>query len=156
MYVRPLVRAHRPGPNRTERRQRAEQRVRQPVQGRPEVELDRVRRFYVLLEARDETGGAPAEALGALVDGVSREVALLEAWVATRAWSERTDGETIRRTLDLLRNFSRLGLLDLGSLGLEARPTLVAWLSLEHRWCYAAAGTDRAAFQVAVGRTGAR
>lgn len=87
---------------------------------------------------------------------VRAEVETLEALVLERSPGERKNGASIRRALELLRRFGRASCLDLSVIEEPLRPLLVTWLALEHRWCYAAAGTDRRSFKRATGRTGAR
>ena len=99
---------------------------------------------------------APEVGLDGLCAELTVEVELLEAWAARRPLREQTGGATIRRTLELLRRFGRLSAMDFSNVPVEDRDTLIKVLALEHRWCYAAAGTTRSAFKEATGRTGAR
>jgi hypothetical protein len=140
---------------RGERRRRAKERVRGDLAGRPPIDLERAAPMQAILQ-RNRLLGPDAGPLERLVTEVSEEVKGLEAWAAKRPRQERESGPTIRRALELLRGFGRMSALDFSSIPEEGRPLLVTWLALEHRWCYAAAGTDRAAFKRATGRTGAR
>lgn len=87
---------------------------------------------------------------------VRAEVEALEAWAESRPKTQQKDGGAIRQALDFLRTFGHLSTLDFSSIPEEERMDLVTLLALEHRWCYAAAGTTRDAFKGAIGRTGAR
>lgn len=87
---------------------------------------------------------------------VTAEVQKLEHWAEGQCPQHQRSGATIRHALELLRHFSLLTTLDFSVLPVEVRPGLVRLLALEHRWCYAAAGTTRAAFKEQTGRTGAR
>lgn len=80
----------------------------------------------------------------------------LERRARARSESDRRSGATIRRTLELLRSYSRLLASDLSRIPEDRREPLLAILKLEHRYCYAAGGTTREDFEAAVGRTGAR
>jgi hypothetical protein len=84
------------------------------------------------------------------------EVEALEDWAESRPRGEQRDNPTIRQALDFLRRFGHLSTLDFSSIPEEERSDLIDLLALEHRWCYAAAGTTRDAFKIAIGRTGAR
>jgi|GEM_PF-2513267 len=86
----------------------------------------------------------------------TQEVEELEAWVQTLPPCEPKSGPVIRQALDFLRGFGRLTALNFSAVPLQDRGFLVQWLAVEHRWCYAAAGTNRASFKQAAGRTGAR
>lgn len=94
--------------------------------------------------------------LAARLNVVEHEVEVLEAWAQTRAVDHQRSGATVRQALELLRHFSLMTTLDFSVLPDEVRPRLVQLLALEHRWCYAAAGTTRDAFKAETGRTGAR
>lgn len=94
--------------------------------------------------------------LSAHLQDVQREVEALEAWVVARSPAKQRAGATVRRALELLRHFSMLTTMDFSVIPDEIRPRLVHLLALEHRWCYAAAGTTRDAFKIETGRTGAR
>lgn len=87
---------------------------------------------------------------------LTRELEALERWAEQRSEADRMDGATIRRALAYLRRLGRLSAGPLPELPPEERSRLVRLLSLEHRWCYAAAGTNRSCFERAIGRTGAR
>ncbi len=84
------------------------------------------------------------------------EVAGLEAWAEGLEPKTRRGGPAIRQALEFLRTFGRITALDFSSIPDEERSDLVGLLALEHRWCYAAAGTSRELFKAAIGRTGAR
>ncbi len=130
----------------------AKERRERPVHGRPATSLDRLGAARAVL--RTTTAGSSFVALGAEVE---RELERLEPWAAGRSPEERASGPTIRLALELLRRYGQLLALDYGDLSDdEHRAAVVAWLALEHRWCYAAAGTDRESFKRATGRFGAR
>lgn len=154
IYATPL-RSSASRKSRNERRERARARVNGGLEGRPELCLDRQGPMQAFLRTTRRVG-FELEPLKAHVERVRAEVASLERWAAARAPAARADGPTTRRALELFRGFGRLAVLDYSLLPDEARPLIVTWLALEHRWCYAAAGTDREAFKRATGRTGAR
>ncbi len=135
---------------RCSRRARARARVVSLDQPGPTLRLDRVTPIRRAVEA------APEQGLDEFVDRLEAEVSALEAWAEARPRPAQRDGGTIRRTLELLRRFGRLSAMDFSNVPVEDRPALVKVLALEHRWCYAAAGTTRAAFKDSTGRTGAR
>lgn len=93
-------------------------------------------------------------ALARYVNFVQAEVEALE--MSAQAMTDRQAGPTIRRALALLRTFGHLTTLNFSSVPEEERGELVRLLALEHRFCYAAAGTTREDFKAATGRTGAR
>lgn len=137
------------------RRRRARERVLGEPPGRPPLRLERARAMQDILQ-RNRLVGPDAGPLRPLVEAVEAEVEALETWASGRTRSEREEGPAIRAALELLRGFGRLSTLDFSTVPEEGRALLVRWLALEHRWCYAAAGTDRAAFKRTTGRTGAR
>ena len=114
--------------------------------------LERVLRAYREGQVDAETPCPLAQRLRV----VKGEVRALEAWARTRRPDVQRSGATVRRALELLRHFSMMTTLDFSVLPDEVRPRLVRLLALEHRWCYAAAGTTRDAFKAETGRTGAR
>lgn len=138
------------------RRRRAQYRVHATGDDTPALRMERIRPIQDLLRAfaaYDPNRPCPLTGYLAVLEA---EVGLLEKWVATRSKNEQRAGATIRRALELLRAFGRISVLDFSDIPDEDRPKLVALLALEHRWCYAAAGTTRDAFKLATGRTGAR
>ena len=114
--------------------------------------LDHVLRAYREGQVNEET---PCP-LAARLHDVQGEVQVLEDWARTRSPDAQRSGATVRRALELLRHVSMMTTLDFSVVPDEARPSLVGLLALEHRWCYAAAGTTRDAFKSEIGRTGAR
>lgn len=94
--------------------------------------------------------------LAQLLAETTQEVERLEGWAASLPQAHRRSGAVMRQALEFLRGFSRLSVLDFRAVPQEDREHLVQWLALEHRWCYAAAGTCRVSFKAAAGRTGAR
>lgn len=98
----------------------------------------------------------PKTPLSERIAHLDSEVRELEAWASSRPHSVQRSGPVIRQALDFLRHFGRLTTLDFSGVPVEERGHLVKLLALEHRWCYAAAGTTRDAFKAATGRTGAR
>lgn len=155
IYARPVGSRPTTREARDERRRRTARRLQGQLSGRPPTELDRVPPMQAILQhLRLEDGDG--RALEAVVEAVREEVCALETWAKARPRRERASGAAIRRALELLRGFARLAALDFEPVPPEARSTLVDWLALEHRWCYAAAGTDRATFKEVTGRTGAR
>lgn len=140
---------------RDEKRRRARARQLDTIDGRPSIVLDRASAIQAILQTTRRYGPKP-DCLGELVAAVEDELKPLERWAGTRSQAEREDGPTTRRALEYLRILGRMSTLDFSLLPDEARPSLVRWLALEHRWCYAAAGTDRLSFKNATGRTGAR
>lgn len=85
---------------------------------------------------------------------LSEELLHLESTVP-RDPQLRLEPKRIRAALELLRLFGRRLANPLPESPTE-RSQLPLRLKLEHRWCYAAAGTTRAAFDKVTGRTGAR
>lgn len=140
---------------RTARRARTQQRLTPAVEGPPH-RLDRLGPLQEALRTYRARGLVHDSPLKALRHRVEDEVRALEQWAESRPTEAQKTGATIRRALELLRSFGRLTVLDFTSVPEEDRPHLVALLALEHRWCYACAGTTRAAFKAAAGRTGAR
>lgn len=116
----------------------------------PPVRLDRETAIRRAVRAAGERG------LDDFCAELREEVQNLEAWASSRAYGAQTDGTAIRRALELLRRFGRLSAMDFSNVPVEDRATLIRILALEHRFCYAAAGTTREAFKQATGRTGAR
>ncbi len=135
---------------RCSRRARAKARV-VPVEGPwPVIRVDRATPLRRAAQASAEHG------LEAFCASLAAEVTQLEDWAASRPRRSQTDGATIRRALEFLRRFGRLSAMDFSDVPVEDRASLIRILALEHRWCYAAAGTTRSAFKTATGRTGAR
>ena len=96
-------------------------------------------------------------ALRDYVDRVRSEVVELERHTLEQLPAAvHSEGATIRRALCFLRNFGRIGCLDLTAVSTGERDGIVELLRLEYRWCFAAAGTTPEAFKTAIGRTGAR
>jgi len=125
----------------------------------PALHLDRLAPIRVLLRTYREERAPDAfdeTALVAFVPRLRAEVEALEAWADGRGRRAHHDGASVRQALHFLRTFGRIMSLDFSHVPIEERDRLVALLALEHRWCYAAAGTTRDAFKVAIGRTGAR
>jgi hypothetical protein len=143
------------------RRLRAKARLEDAQRARPTLDADRLTPILGVLRVYREHIGAPgrdvdASPLAAFVRTLLSEVEALESWAASRGKRIHHDGSTIRKALHFLRTFSRIMSLDFSNIPIEERDLLVALLALEHRWCYAAAGTTRNAFKIAIGRTGAR
>ncbi len=134
-----------------------ESRLTQRADG-PELSLDRMGPIISLLRQyrEDREGHLSAKALSRYLQHLKAEVEALERWADARSTRLQKDGATIRRALEFLRTFGHVTALDFSSIPIEERSGLVTLLALEHRWCYAAAGTTRGAFKVATGRTGAR
>lgn len=124
----------------------------------PTLMIDRAAPLLRLLHSYRIADPAPNEhtPLEDYLAAVRAEVEALEAWAESRPKAEQKDGNAIRQALDFLRTFGHLSTLDFSSIPEEERVHLVTLLALEHRWCYAAAGTTRDAFKIAIGRTGAR
>ena len=151
-----LLRTNSPGSIRARRHRRS--RRLQPESGFPALETERAIRLNRVLRAFREgqvDKGEPCP-LAARLSEVQEEVQSLEAWVESRDRQKQHAGQTIRLALELLRQFSFLTTLDFSVIPDEKRPKLIELLALEHRWCYAAAGTTRTAFKIETGRTGAR
>lgn len=142
------------------KRLRARARVDAAVEKRPTLRIERMPPLLALLRAYREHPGDDAPSVPSPLDGLigdlRREVETLEGWAHRRGKRAHHEGPTIRQALGFLRTFGRMMALDFSDIPLEERPQLVALLALEHRWCYAAAGTTRDAFKIAIGRTGAR
>jgi hypothetical protein len=148
-------------PTRTAReakRLRARARVEAAQRAAPSLRIDRLAPILAMLRAYRERDPAPDERspLALYLTTLTHEVEELEAWADTRGRRAQSEGHAIRQALEFLRTFARVTSLDFSSVPVEERPSLVALLALEHRWCYAAAGTSRDVFKVAIGRTGAR
>lgn len=141
------------------KRLRARARVDAAVERRPTLRIERLPPVLALLRAYREHPGdgspEPSPLAGYLQD-LRGEVELLESWANRRGKRSHHEGPTIRQALGFLRTFGRMMALDFSDFPIEERPFLVTMLALEHRWCYAAAGTTRDAFKIAIGRTGAR
>ena len=114
-----------------------------------ETWLDELRRQYAA--APD-----PRRCLGAAMVRLDREVSAMEARVAALPRDARRDPAVIRGALELLRRYARSLAADWSWLDVDDRDVWRALLEVEHRGCYAAAGTTRADFERAVGRAGAR
>lgn len=140
---------------RAARRDRAELRLEKVLGDGPPRRLDRAGPLLEALRAYRAGPGAGAP-LARLAAALELEVRELEAWASRRPRAAQTDGAVIRQALDFLRFFGRLTVIDFSGVPDEDRDHLVTILALEHRWCYAAAGTTREAFKEAAGRTGAR
>jgi hypothetical protein len=146
------------------RRARRQRRLEAVADQRPALRTDRLTPILSILRAyREEPAAALTTErtamptpLACFVERVAAELEPLEAWAAKRGARAHRDGTTIRQALALLREFGRITSLDFSSIPQEERPLLVQMLALEHRFCYAAAGTTRDAFKVEIGRTGAR
>ena len=121
----------------------------------PRLNLERLTPIFELVRAYNDHR-AQVVTLNAFVDSLQAEVQELETWASSRGKKAQRAGPTIRQALDFLKTFGRLTTLDFSFVPLEERRLLVSLLALEHRWCYAAAGTTRDSFKSAVGRTGAR
>lgn len=104
----------------------------------------------------DSRPGAEHAELERHLLGLRAEVEALERWAAARGPREQRSGPVVRQALDFLTTFGRITVLDFSSIPVEEKGRMVAILALEHRWCYAAAGTTRDALKEATGRTGAR
>lgn len=139
-----------PASQATRRSKRARAEARVLDRAAPAVRLDREGPIRRAVQRAGDFG------LEAFCEALAREVDALEALAAERCPCAQADGPTIRRALELLRRFGRLSAMDFSDVPVEDRPTLVKILALEHRWCYAAAGTTREIFKEATGRTGAR
>lgn len=141
------------------KRLRARARVDAAVEKRPTLRTDRLPPILAILRAYREHPGdgspEPSRILG-FIEELRVEVEALEGWADRRGKRAHHEGATIRQALGFLRTFGRMMALDFTLLPIEERPALVTLLALEHRWCYAAAGTTRDAFKIAIGRTGAR
>lgn len=138
------------------RRQRTRERLGARLRGQPPLRTDRAAPLEALLGAA-KVGRLDVVPFARFVREVESEVGTLEAWVSRAVTEEeRMSGPALRRALEWLRRFGRLGVMDFADLPDDARALLVRWLALEHRWCYAAAGTDRDSFKRMAGRTGAR
>ena len=135
---------------RCSKRARAKARVVMLDQPGPPLRVDRATPLRRAVQTAAEDG------LDAFCAQLTEEVTELESWAENRPSHLKTDGSTIRRALELLRRFGRLSAMDFSDVPVEDRQVLIKILALEHRWCYAAAGTTRAAFKSATGRTGAR
>lgn len=140
------------------RRARAQARLVLVADDRPALQTDRLGPVFALLrtyrEGREQ--GLTITPLAEFVRHLEEEVLALESWAERQPLAVRRGGPAIRHALELLRVFGRMTALDFSSIPDEERRDLVNLLALEHRWCYAAAGTSREIFKVAIGRTGAR
>jgi hypothetical protein len=138
---------------------RAQVRLTQALGRGPDRNLNRQAPITQALWAyrtQDIEPGDPQSPIQQLLIHTQNEVETLEAWVQTLPSQETTRGAAVRQALDFLRTFGRLSTLNFGVVPQEDRASLVRWLALEHRGCYAAAGTSRRAFKLASGRSGAR
>jgi hypothetical protein len=145
--------------SRQAKRLRARARVDAAVERRPTLRTDRLPPIHAILRIyREHPGdGSPDPSpLVPLIEELRVEVEALEGWADRRGKRAHHEGATIRQALGFLRTFGRMMALDFSEIPIEERPLLVSLLAMEHRWCYAAAGTTREAFKVAIGRTGAR
>ncbi len=125
----------------------------------PSLDVDRMTPICRLLRAyREQKAGVPIDPspLASFLPRLRREVEAVETWATGRGRRMHHDGAAIRQALHFLRTFGRIMSLDFSDIPIEERDGLVTLLALEHRWCYAAAGTTRDAFKMAIGRTGAR
>ncbi len=136
-------------------RARRRQRTARAIRDRPKLCRSRLASIRKVLEAYTK-GFATPRCLAAHVERVESEVEELEQWAKMRTPETQTAGATVRQALEFLRNFGHITTLDFSPVPQEHRHCLVKLLSLEHRWCYAAAGTTRSRFKAATGRTGAR
>jgi hypothetical protein len=140
------------------KRLRARARVEAAQRLRPSLRIDRLSPIFNILRTyREHAPGAPEPSpLIAYVKELTAEIETLEAWAGERTRRAQSEGAVIRQALEFLRTFGRVGALDFSVVPIEDRAMLVSLLALEHRWCYAAAGTTRDVFKIAIGRTGAR
>ena len=125
---------------------------------RPTLMIDRANPILDLLRRYQTDAGAALEntPLQQYLIELKAEVEALEAWAESRPRPQQRENGSIRQALDFLRRFGHLSTLDFSVIPEEERGDLITLLALEHRWCYAAAGTTRDAFKIAIGRTGAR
>ncbi len=139
------------------RRARMEARLTQVMRHRPTLTVDRATPLLDLLRRYRLDAGTDLThtPLQKYLVALRAEVEALEDWAESRGRLQR-DNAAIRQALDFLRRFGHLSTLDFSPIPEEERGELITLLSLEHRWCYAAAGTTRDAFKLAIGRTGAR
>ncbi|MEO1335325.1 MAG: hypothetical protein AAFV29_06760 [Myxococcota bacterium] len=135
---------------RCSRRARAQARVITFDEPWPHVRLDRETAIRRAVKSAAESG------LDDFCERLHDEVTKLETWASKRPRRSQADGVTIRRALEFLRRFGRMSAMDFSNVPVEDRSALVRILALEHRWCYAAAGTTREVFKLETGRTGAR
>ena len=140
------------------RRARIEARLTNVMRHRPTLMIDRATPLMDLLRRYQTDPGMQIQntPLQHYLIELRAEVEALEDWAESRSRGEQRDNSTIRQALDFLRRFGHLSTLDFSVIPEEERGDLVHLLALEHRWCYAAAGTTRDAFKIAIGRTGAR
>ncbi|MBK6684843.1 MAG: hypothetical protein IPG45_10245 [Deltaproteobacteria bacterium] len=140
------------------RRARAQARLTLVQVERPPLQANRTDPILRLLRTYRE-GQELGRAVSPLSDFLAHleaEVGALEAWAQGLEAKTRRGGPAIRQALEFLRTFGRITAFDFSSIPEEERAGLVTLLALEHRWCYAAAGTSRELFKAAIGRTGAR
>ena len=157
IYAAPLPSTRKSRDVRCAQQRRAEARRSTVVQAGPQRRLERLEPVVsVLRRYRGCDGLGPTSPLAGFVAELGQEVGELEAWAGAQPPRHQRSGPVIRQALDFLRSFGRLTTLDFSTVPEEDRPHLVTLLALEHRWCYAAAGTTREAFKLATGRTGAR
>lgn len=140
------------------RRARAQARLTLVHGERPPLQTDRMTPLLRLLRSYREGQelGRPTSPLVEFLGHLQDEVEGLEVWAESLEPKARRGGPAIRQALEFLRTFGRITALDFSSIPEEERAGLVTLLALEHRWCYAAAGTSRGIFKAAIGRTGAR
>ncbi|MCK6549408.1 hypothetical protein L6R52_26430 [Myxococcota bacterium] len=140
------------------KRRRTLARVEAAERSAPTLRIDRHTPIRELLRAYRERdyGVAETSPLERFVVELRREVEALERWAEARGRRAHACGDSIRRALAFLRTFGHVTSLDFSRVPIEERALLVELLALEHRWCYAAAGTTRDVFKVEIGRTGAR
>jgi len=119
--------------------------------GRLDLHIARLARAYRATPERDRT-----RLLEAAKDALELEVQQLEAKAAAQPRSSRRSPATMNATVELLRRFNRRLTRDSSWADPTDRPLLIALLGLEHRLCYALAGTTRKDFEAVSGRTGLR
>lgn len=140
------------------RRARAQARLTLVQDERPPIQANRIDPILQLLRTYREGQelGCRISPLDAFLAQLEAEVTTLELWAEGLEPKVRRGGQATRQALEFLRTFGRITALDFSSIPEEERAGLVGLLALEHRWCYAAAGTSRDLFKAAIGRTGAR
>jgi hypothetical protein len=153
-----LTATHATPKTRSAKRARAKARLTLVRDDRPALRTNRLDPIIELLRTYREGRevGEPVSPLEKFNATLEAEVRELEAWTEGLEPKAKKDGSAIRQALELLRVFGRITALDFSTIPDEERTGLVTLLALEHRWCYAAAGTDREIFKIAIGRTGAR
>ncbi|MCB9645486.1 MAG: hypothetical protein H6730_02655 [Deltaproteobacteria bacterium] len=158
IYATPACASTKTRDARRAQQQRLDARRAAALQDGPTRRLERLGPVLSLLRRyrEGEEGGTVSSPLATFVRELGAEVGELERWTETLPSRHHRSGTVVRQALDFLRVFGRLTTLDFSVVPEEDRPHLVTLLALEHRWCYAAAGTTRDAFKAATGRTGAR